>query len=118
MRRDGAAAPPSQGASVRALEKFREDGGPFVEATERTRMPMVFLDHEGANQSIIYANESFLKLTGYSRAEILGEHLEAIISENDDVRLTSELILGSQLLASGGFHVSCKRKNGETAHNK
>lgn len=55
------------------VDGFRQDLGPFVVAAESTRMAMLFTDAKAAGNPIIFANESFLKLTGYERAEVLGQ---------------------------------------------
>ena len=44
------------------VESFRRDLGPFVAATERTRLPMVFTDAK--DHPIIFADDSFLAMTG------------------------------------------------------
>src|ERR1700688_822734 len=55
------------------VERFRKDLGPFVVAAETTRMAMVFTDAKAPRNPIIFANDSFLSLTGYSREEVLGK---------------------------------------------
>src|SRR5471032_2213864 len=55
------------------VESFRKDLGPFVVAAETTRMPMVFTDAKEPDHPIIFANDSFLNLTGYNRDEVLGQ---------------------------------------------
>ncbi len=52
------------------VEGFRKDLGPFVVAAETTRMAMVFTDAAEPDNPIIFANDSFLSLTGYSREEV------------------------------------------------
>ncbi|MDZ4777440.1 MAG: histidine kinase, partial [Alphaproteobacteria bacterium] len=47
------------------VDSFRKDLGPFVVATEMTRMAMVFTDAKEPNYPIVFANDSFLELTGY-----------------------------------------------------
>jgi len=54
------------------VESFRKNLGPFVVAAETTRMAMVFTDAAKANHPFVFANESFLSLTGYDRKEVLG----------------------------------------------
>ena len=46
------------------VESFRKDLGPFVVAAESTRMAMVFTDAKEPNHPFIFANDSFLSLTG------------------------------------------------------
>ena len=55
------------------VESFREELGPFVLAAETTRMAMVFADAKAPGSPIIFANDSFLSLSGYERKEVLGE---------------------------------------------
>jgi hypothetical protein len=42
------------------VEDHRKDLGPFVVAAETTRMAMVFTDAKDLNNSIVFANDSFL----------------------------------------------------------
>ena len=59
-----------QKAAESEVEGFRQNLGPFVVAAETTRMAMVFMDAKEQNNPIIFANESFLSLTGYKREEV------------------------------------------------
>jgi len=49
------------------FESFQKDIGPFDVAAETTRMAMVFTDAANPDHPIIFANDSFLSLTGYAR---------------------------------------------------
>ena len=62
------------------VEEFREDLGPFVVAAETTRMAMVFTDAKEADNPIIFANDSFLKLTGYARDELLAKPFNFLLA--------------------------------------
>jgi PAS domain S-box-containing protein len=61
------------------VERFREELGPFVVAAETTRMAMVFTNAKQSDNPIIFANDSFLGLTGYAREEVLGQSFNALI---------------------------------------
>lgn len=61
------------------VEGFREELGPFVVAAETTRMAMVFTNAKQPDNPIIFANDSFLALTGYARDEVLGQGFNALI---------------------------------------
>jgi hypothetical protein len=50
------------------VDGFRQALGPFVVAAETTRMAMLFTDAKDPDNPIIFANTSFLALTGYQRA--------------------------------------------------
>jgi PAS domain S-box-containing protein len=49
-------------------------GDPFAAAIRATRMPMLITDPRRDDNPIIFANDSFLKLTGYTRAEVTGRN--------------------------------------------
>ncbi|MCA1660884.1 MAG: PAS domain-containing protein [Novosphingobium sp.] len=72
-----------QKAAEAEVEEFKEELGPFVVAADTTRMPMVFTDARPDNP-IIYANESFLKLTGYDRDEVLAQRFNFLLAEETD----------------------------------
>lgn len=47
---------------------------PFAAAMRATRMPMVITDPRQHDNPIIFVNDAFLRLTGYSRDETLGRN--------------------------------------------
>ena len=55
------------------IEALRKQGGLFVEAVARTRMPMAVTDARLPGNPIVFANESFIRLSGYSMDEVLGQ---------------------------------------------
>lgn len=85
-----------------AIEELRQRGGVFVDAVRATRMPMVLSDPNLPGNPIVFANEAFLKLSGYSMDDVLGQHphfmngpdtdrhdaarfAEAVRSDQDDI---------------------------------
>jgi PAS domain S-box-containing protein len=60
------------------VDDYRHDLGPFVVATEKTRMPMVFID-EKPGHPVIFANDAFLALTGYTRDEVLAKSFKTLL---------------------------------------
>jgi PAS domain S-box-containing protein len=62
-----------------AVDTFRRNLGPFVVAAEKTRMPMVFTNQEPAHP-VVFANDAFLKLTGYERGEVLGKSFSSLLA--------------------------------------
>lgn len=55
------------------IESLRQRGGPFVEAVARTRMPMAVTDARLPGNPIVFANDAFVRLSGYSMREVLGQ---------------------------------------------
>ena len=64
------------------VESFRKNLGPFVVAAEATRMAMVFTDATEPHNPIIFANDSFLSLTGYDRDEVLGKSFNFLLDRS------------------------------------
>ena len=60
-------------AAEAAIEDLRQRGGVFVNAVRATRMPMVLTDPNLPGNPIVFANDAFLKLSGYSMKEVLGQ---------------------------------------------
>jgi PAS domain S-box-containing protein len=73
-----------QRAAEGEVESLRQEGGPFVVAAEGTRMPMVFMDAKNPENRIIFANDSFLSLTGYERDEVLGHSFNFLMAQGTD----------------------------------
>lgn len=69
-----------QKAAEAEVKHFKDDLGPFVVAAETTRMPMVFTDSKRTDNPIIFANDSFLKLTGYDREEVIAQSFNFLLA--------------------------------------
>lgn len=55
------------------IDNVREQGGFFVEAVRVTRMPMIVTDATLPGNPIIFANEAFVRLSGYAPEELNGQ---------------------------------------------
>jgi PAS domain S-box-containing protein len=73
------------------VESFRKDLGPFVVAAETTRMAMVFTDATEPDNPIIFANDSFLSLTGYGREEVLGKSFHFLMTQGADAEALARI---------------------------
>ena len=69
-----------------AIEQLRQRGGIFVEAVRATRMPMALTNPNLPGNPIVFANASFLKLSGYSMKEVLGQQPHFMNGPNTDPR--------------------------------
>ena len=94
------------------LWAFEEKRGPFVLAVEHTRMAMLFADAQAKDSPIIFANDSFLKLTGYSRDEVIGCSLNFILSSHadDHMLLQMQRALAGEVIS--GAELLCTKKSG------
>jgi PAS domain S-box-containing protein len=59
-------------------------GDPFAAAVRATRMPMVITDPARPDNPIVFANEAFQQLTGYSRKEIVGRNCRFLQGPDTD----------------------------------
>ena len=74
----------SRRTQKRGSTLFRRELGPFVVAAEKTRMAMIFTDAKADGHPIIFANASFLALTGYDREEVLGKQFNSLLAVGID----------------------------------
>jgi PAS domain S-box-containing protein len=96
------------------VESFKEDLGPFVVAAETTRMAMVFTDAKQANNSIIFANDSFMSLFGYQREEILGHGFDFVMANAADAEPLAALKAEFETGSGRAPEICCRRKDGGT----
>jgi PAS domain S-box-containing protein len=94
------------------VEEFKEDLGPFVVAAETTRMAMVFTDAKEADNPIIFANDSFLALTGYKRKEVLGQSFNFFLAHASDAKALAKIATEVTDHAHSGAEVRYRRKDG------
>jgi len=94
------------------VESFREDLGPFVVAAQTTRMAMVFTDATEPDNPIIFANDSFLSLTGYDREEVLGKSFNFLMAHVADAEALTRIKAEFEGSSSGGTEVLYRRKDG------
>src|SRR4051812_1561120 len=57
----------------RHIEAVRQQGGMFVEAVRVTRMPMLVTDATLPGNPVLFANQAFIDLSGYTSDELLGQ---------------------------------------------
>jgi PAS domain S-box-containing protein len=94
------------------VESFRNDLGPFVVAAETTRMAIVFMDAAKPDYPIIFANDSFLSLTGYDREEVLGKSFNFLIANGADAEMLTRIKAELEGSSGSGTEVRCCRKDG------
>jgi PAS domain S-box-containing protein len=94
------------------VQGFKNELGPFVVAAETTRMAMVFTDAKHPDNPIIFANDSFLALTGYAREEVLGQSFNFILAHAADAEARARI--ESQFLgeSDAGSEIHFRRKDG------
>jgi PAS domain S-box-containing protein len=94
------------------VESFRSNLGPFVVAAEATRMAMVFTDATEPHNPIIFANDSFLSLTGYDRDEVLGQSFNFFMAHGADAEALARIKKEFEGTSDSGTEVLYRRKDG------
>lgn len=101
-----------QEAAEAEVQHFREELGPFVVAAEETRMPMVFTDATEPDNPIIFANDSFLKLTKYTRDEVLGQSFNFLMARGTDKSALTKIEGEFKGDNHAGSEIRYRRKDG------
>lgn len=102
----------TDGAAEAEVEGFRQDLGPFVVAAETTRMPMVFTDAKAHGNSIIFANDSFLSLTGYDREQVLGQRFNFLMADGSDAKVLTLVEAAFAGSSDSDAEINYRRKDG------
>jgi PAS domain S-box-containing protein len=82
-----------------AIEELRRLGGVFVNAVRATRMPMVLTDPNLPGNPIVFANQAFLGLSGYSMEEVLGQEphfMNGPLTDTKDAARFAEAVRADQ----------------------
>jgi PAS domain S-box-containing protein len=101
-----------QKAAESEVESFRKELGPFVVAAETTRMAMVFTDAKEPNHPLIFANDSFLSLTGYDREEVLGQSFDFLMARPADPEALAQVEAAFAGSSESGSEIRFRRKDG------
>jgi PAS domain S-box-containing protein len=91
---------------------------PFAAAVRATRMPMVISDPRQPDNPIVFANDSFCRLSGYSRNEIVGRNCRFLQGKNTDPAAVARIraaVKGEQAIE---IDIRNYRKNGTTFWNR
>jgi PAS domain S-box-containing protein len=94
------------------VESFHDHLGPFVVAAETTRMAMVFTDAGEPNNPIIFANDSLLTLTGYTREEVMGQNFNFLLAHGTDSEAMTLVDAEFAGKSDGDPDMLCRRKDG------
>ena len=93
------------------VEGFKNELGPFVVAAETTRMAMVFTDAKQPDNPIVFANDSFLSLTGYTREEVLGQSFNFLMAHAADAEALARIDAEFKENSNAGSEILYRRKD-------
>ena len=66
-------------------------GDPFAAAIRATRMSMIITDPRRPDNPIVFANDAFLRLTGYERHEVLGKNCRFLQGPKTDKEAVGQI---------------------------
>jgi PAS domain S-box-containing protein len=90
---------------------------PFSAAIRASRMPMVLTDPLQPDNPIIYANEAFLKLTGYHSTEVIGHNCRFLQGAETDPEAGRKITRAISKNQDISIDILNYKKNGEAFWN-
>ncbi len=110
---NGQAAKDHEQESAEAeVDAFTRRLGPFVVAVDSTRMAMAFTDARRPDNPIIFANKSFLDLTGYDRTEVLAQSFDFILPPQAAAQARAEIEAAFTTSPAIDAEIRFRRKDG------
>ncbi|WP_409564858.1 PAS domain-containing protein [Methylobacterium sp. J-026] len=92
-------------------------GDPFAAAVRATRMPMIITDPRQHDNPIVFVNDAFLKLTGYTRLDVTGRNCRFLQGPETDPAAVDRLRDAIRQQADIRVDLVNYRKDGSTFHN-
>jgi PAS domain S-box-containing protein len=91
---------------------------PFVAAVRATRMPMIITNPRLPDNPVVFANNSFCRLSGYPREEILGRNCRFLQGPESDPAAVKKIHDAVAETRSLEIDIRNHRKNGEAFWNR
>ena len=108
-----------EGARITTELAGLDDGtDPFAAAVRATRMPMVITNPRVADNPIVFANDAFCRLTGYSREEIIGRNCRFLQGPESDLATVGSIRAAIEAQESIEIDVRNHAKNGRPFWNR
>ncbi|PXW79235.1 PAS domain S-box-containing protein [Blastomonas natatoria] len=101
-----------------AIDGTDANTDPFIAAVRATRMPMVITDPRQPDNPIVFVNDAFCALSGYTRSEIVGRNcrfLQGPDTDRDAVALLRQALQARRPIEMDLLNY---RKDGETFWNR
>jgi PAS domain S-box-containing protein len=91
---------------------------PFVAAVRATRMPMIITNPRLDDNPVVFANDSFCRLTGYDRDEILGRNCRFLQGDDTDHAAVRAIHDAVEAVRPIEIDIRNHRKSGEPFWNR
>jgi PAS domain S-box-containing protein len=103
---------PARDGAERHIEGIRLQGGVFVDAVRLTRMPMMVTDPTLPGNPIVFANNAFVKLSGYALDEIFGQDPHFLNGEGTDPAAIRQYTLSMEQRRDETLEIRQYRRDG------
>ena len=100
------------------LHRLAGGSDPFAAAVRATRMPMLITDPRQPDNPIVFVNDAFGRLTGYSRGETLGRNCRFLQGSGTSAADVSKIRDAIERRVPIEIELLNYRKNGSTFWNK
>ena len=107
-------------ATSQVLDNLRAEsnrGDPFAAAVRATRMPMIVTDPRQYDNPIVFANDAFLTLTGYTRLEVTGRNCRFLQGPATDPAAIDRMRAAIRQEGDIKIDLLNYRKDGSVFHN-
>jgi PAS domain S-box-containing protein len=94
------------------------ESAPFVAMVHATRMPMIITNPRLTDNPIVFANDAFCRLTGYTREEVLGHNCRFLQGPDTDRLSVSRIRAAIETAETIEIDIRNYRKNGEPFWNR
>ncbi len=91
---------------------------PFVAAVRATRMPMIITDPRLPDNPVVFTNNAFCRLSGYTREEILGRNCRFLQGPATDRATVDKIREAVRRVEAIEIDIQNHRKDGETFWNR
>jgi PAS domain S-box-containing protein len=91
---------------------------PFVAAVHATRMPMIITNPRLPDNPVVFANESFCRLTGYDREDILGRNCRFLQGPETDPETVRAIHVAVERVEAIEVDIRNHRKDGRPFWNR
>lgn len=92
-------------------------GDPFAAAIRATRMSMIITDPRQPDNPIVFANDAFLRLSGYGRDEVIGKNCRFLQGPKTDKAAIAEIRAAIENKNDVAVDILNYRKDGSTFWN-
>lgn len=117
--RDGLSVPgPSPSVTAQGMAGVENHSSDiFFSAVETTRMPMILTDPQQTDNPIVFANQAFLTMTGYTAAEVVGHNCRFLQGAGTDPDTVADIRRGIAAAEQVSVEILNYRKDGTSFWN-